>query len=296
MAQLNYNHLHYFWTVAREGGLARAAQRLNVSQSSISVQLKKLEDQLGHPLFERHGRGLQLTEEGRIAFDYADRLFETGAELVDRLNGRRQATRHTLRVGAIATLSRNFQLALLKPLIDRHDVHLVVRTGVKADLLEQLESHALDLILTNRPVRRDSGTPWHSHELGAQEVSLVAPLTADVPDSLRFPDDLADVPVVLPSLDSEVRQAFDRQLELAGVRPIVLAELDDMALLRLFARESGALTLVPPVVVKDEIASGLLVERCRIHGIEESFYAVTLGRRFPNPLVAELLAGGGKVV
>jgi LysR family transcriptional activator of nhaA len=291
MAALNYNHLHYFWTVAREGGLAKAAERLNVSQSSISVQLKKLENQIGHALFDRHGRGLQLTEEGRIAFDYADRLFETGAELVDRLHGRRQATRHTLRVGAIATLSRNFQIALLKPLIDRHDVHLVVRTGTKADLLEQLESHALDLVLTNRPVRRDSGTPWHSTKLDQQAVSLVAP-----PDparrELNFPDDLADRSVVLPSLDSEVRQAFDRRLELAGVRPVVLAELDDMALLRLFARESGELTLVPPVVVRGELDSGRLVERCRIPDITESFYAVTLGRRFPNPLVAQLLAGG----
>jgi LysR family transcriptional activator of nhaA len=295
MAAVNYNHLHYFWTVAREGGLAKAAQRLNVSQSSISVQLKKLEDQLGHALFERHGRGLQLTEEGRIAFDYADRLFETGAELVDRLNGRRQATRHTLRVGAIATLSRNFQLALLKRLIDRHDVHLVVRTGVKAELLEQLASHALDLVLTNRPVRRDSGTPWHSTLLDQQEVSLVAPPAADGGARLRYPADLADTPVVLPSLDSEVRQAFDRQMETAGIRPIVLAELDDMALLRLFARESGCLTLVPPVVVRDELASGRLVEHHRIPDITESFYAVTLGRRFPNPLVADLLAGG-KVV
>ena len=129
MAFLNYHHLRYFWAIANEGSLTRAARRLNVSPSSLSVQLKTLEEQLGHALFERRGRALQLTEAGRIALGYANTVFKSGDELLNTLKGLGPTTRQTLRVGAVATLSRNFQIELLRPLIGRRDVELVVRSG-----------------------------------------------------------------------------------------------------------------------------------------------------------------------
>lgn len=289
MADLNYHHLRYFWAVAHEGKLTTAAKRLNVSQSALSTQVKKLEDQLGHPLFDRQGRGLRLTEAGRIALDYADTVFQAGDELLSTLQDQVGAERRVLRVGAITTLSRNFQIALLRPLIGRADVEVIVRSGTTRELLSQLEAHAIDLMLANQPASRDAKTTWHSHLLQEQPVSLVGPPGLVSPDD-SFPGVLNTVPVLVPSLDSDLRVAFDRLTELAGVRPIILAEIDDMAMLRLFARESHCLALVPPVVVWDELVSGALVEHYKIPDITERFYAITQSRRFPNPLVKEVLA------
>ncbi len=288
MAGLNYHHLHYFLAIAREGNLTQAAARLNVSQSALSVQVRKLEEQLGHDLFERQGRGLKLTEAGRIALDYAETIFQAGDELQATLRSKAGIGRRVLRIGAITTLSRNFQLALLTPLVGRRDVHLVVRSGAMAELLAQLEAHSLDLVLANQPALRDATTAWHSLLLHEQPVSLVGPPTVDRA-GFRFPEDLREVPVLLPSLASDMRLAFDRLMEQAGIRPTILAEVDDMAMLRLLARDSNGVTLVPPVVVRDELRSGELVERCRIPEITESFYAITLTRRYPNPLVPALI-------
>jgi LysR family transcriptional activator of nhaA len=288
MAQLNYNHLRYFWAVAHEGNLTRTAERLNVSQSALSIQIQKLESQIGHPLFERQGRSLHLTEAGRIALDYADVVFKTGDELLGTLRGHGSSSRQVLRVGAITTLSRNFQLALLRPLIGKDDVHLVVRSGTMRELLALLEAHTIDLVLSNQSVPRDAATQWQSQLIQQQPVSLVGRRTKQA-RKLKFPDDLDGRPIILPSLDSDIRVAFDQLIERAGVRPVIVAEIDDMAMLRLFARESGELTLVPPVVVRDELKSGILVERARIRELSESFYAITQSRRFPNSLVRELL-------
>ena len=289
---LNFNHLRYFWAVAHEGGLTRAAARLNLSQSALSVQIQKLEHRMGHPLFERVGKRLVLTEAGRIALDYADTVFEAGEELMSTLDGQPMASRQVLKVGALTTLSRNFQLEFLHPLVGRPDVELIVRSGTIRDLLAQLEAHALDVVLANRAAPGDARAPFRNHLLDQQPVSLVGrPRPDDAP--FRFPEDLRREPVLLPSLDSDIRVGFDRLLELAGIRPIVLAEVDDMAMLRLLAREREGVTLVPPIVVRDELESGVLVEHCRIPQLTESFYAITLNRRFPNRLLGELLLPAG---
>lgn len=287
MNGLNYQHLRYFWSVAHEGGVTAAAQRLNVSQSSVSVQLKKLEDRLEHALFERVGKRLVLTEAGRIALDYADTVFAAGEELLSTLRDRPVDRRRPLRVGAIPTLSRNFQLAFLEPIVGRTDVELTVRSGAFLELLSLLETHELDVVLTNRAAPRDGRARFRNRLLNEQPVALVGRPAAR-PRPFRFPDDLRDAPVLLPSADSEIRQAFDAALERAGVVPTILAEVDDMAMLRLLARESDGLTLAPLIVVRDELDAGVLEEVCRAPGASERFYAVTLDRRFPNPLLADL--------
>ncbi len=288
MRNLNFNHLRYFWAVAHEGSLTRAATRLNLSQSALSVQIQKLEHQVGHPLFERIGRKLILTEAGQIALDYADTVFRAGDELMSTLDGRAVDRRQVLRVGALTTLSRNFQLEFLGPLVGRSDVELIVRSGNIRDLLAQLEAHAVDVVLANSAAPLDARSSLRNHLLNEQPVSLVG---RPRPDGRRFkfPDDLRTEPVLLPSLDSDIRVAFDRVLELAGIRPTILAEVDDMAMLRLLAREREGVTLVPPIVVRDELASGLLVEHCRIPEVTERFYAIVKTRRFPNRLLADVL-------
>lgn len=288
ISQLNYHHLRYFRAIAHAGSLTRAATELRVSQSAVSVQLGKLEAQVGHRLFDRVGRQLVLTEAGRIALDYADTVFEAGEELVSTLAGRPAAQRQTLRVGAIATLSRNFQMEFLRPLMARTDVALVIRSGSMAELVGLVKAHALDVVLANSPAQRDPRSDMRSHLVSRQPVSLVGRRRRRG-RPFRFPQDLRTVPIVLPGLASDVRIAFDRILDDAGIHPIVQAEVDDMAMLRVLARETDGVTLVPPIVVRDELAAGELVEYCPLPDIEELFYAIVQRRRFPNAIVAELL-------
>jgi LysR family transcriptional activator of nhaA len=293
MAELNYHHLRYFWAIAHERHLTRAAQRLHVSQSALSVQLKQLEERLGHALFERRGRRLELTEAGRIALDHADAIFRTGEELLSALKGRaRGAEPAVLRVGSAATLSRNFQRQWLAPLLGRPDVRVVLHSASPRELLAQLAAHTLDVVLSNEAVPRDRASGWQCRLIAQQPVSLVSRKPRGRSRPFRFPQDLADAPLLLPGQGSGIRHAFDALLDDAAVRPRVLAEVDDMAMLRLLARETGALTLVPPVVVHDELAQGVLVERCTLGAIAERFYAITLQRRFAHPLLAPLLRGG----
>lgn len=288
MKTLNFNHLRYFWAVAHEGSLTRAAERLHLSQSSLSVQIQKLEQRIGHPLFDRIGRKMVLTEAGQIALDYADRVFDAGEELLSTLGERATDRRQTLRVGALTTLSRNFQLEFLRPLIGRPDVELVVRSGSTRELLAQLDAHGLDIVLTNTAAPLDARSLLRNHLLDEQPVSLVGrPLAAG--RAFRFPEDLATQSLLLPGQDSEIRVSFDRLLEAAGVRPTILAEVDDMAMLRLLARERDGITLVPPIVVRDELRAGVLVEHHRIPDVTERFYAIVKQRRFPNRLVRQLL-------
>ena len=273
-AFLNYHHLRYFRVIARELNLTRAAAKLNLSASAVSIQLRQLEESLGQTLFERGRGGLRLTEAGRVALEYADTIGRAGEELMDTMQNRAPgAARQVLRVGAVATLSRNFQLEFLKPALHRTGTEVIIRSGAQSDLLVALHAHEVDLVLSNSPARRDTATPWHSHLLAEQAVSLVG-VPAWKKKRLRFPADFRAVPVTAA----------------AGVRPRVLAEVDDMAMLRLLAREGEGLALVPPVVVRDEIESGVLVETHRIPQIREKFYAITPSRRFPNPLVGELVA------
>ena len=288
MSFLNYHHLRYFRAIAKEGNLTKAAERLNVSQSALSTQLRSLEESLGQSLFHRQNKTLILTEAGRIALDYAESIFRSGEEMVGVLQNQASKQRQILRVGAVSTLSRNFQLSLVRPLIGRSDVELVLRSGNLRDLLTQLGAHMLDVVLSNLPVRRDAEADWHSHLIDEQPVSLVG-VRKRAQKRFRFPDDLQHVPLVLPSLDSNIRVAFDLLLEQHGIRPIIAAEVDDMAMLRLLAKEGAGLALVPPVVVRGELDNGSLVERHRVTSIKESFYAITPSRRFPNPVLRDLL-------
>lgn len=288
MSFLNYHHLRYFRAIAHEGSLTKAARNLKLSQSALSVQLRSLEESLGQALFDRKHKALELTEAGRIALEYADSIFRSGEELTDLLQNRASRSRSFLRVGAASNLSRNFQMSFLRPLVLREDVELIIHSGTLRELLVRLQSHTLDVVLSNTPVRRDAETGWHSHLLDEQSVSLVGRRTRGM-KSFRFPEDLRGTPIVLPSLESSLRAAFDMLMDQVGIRPIIAAEIDDMAMLRLMARETNGVTLVPPVVVKEELENGTLVERHRFPQIKETFYAITPSRRFPNPILRDLM-------
>ncbi|WP_067562243.1 LysR family transcriptional regulator [Halofilum ochraceum] len=289
MREINYKHLHHFWAVAHEGGLSRAAERLHLSQSVLSVQIRKLEERLGHALFERRGRRLHLTEAGRIALDHADAIFAAGDELVATL-AQSDGVRRALRIGALSTLSRNFQIGFLRPVLGRSDVEVILRSGGAGELMQALESLQLDVVLVNQAPQADAVTPFVTHRVAEQPLSLVG--TADtVTPGMDIAELLRAHAVILPTPENNLRVAFDALVDRLGIRPRIAAEIDDMAMIRLMAREGLGLALVPPIVIKDELASGMLVEAARVPDVTETFYAVTVARRFPNPLVRELLAG-----
>ena len=285
---LNYNHLRYFWAVARDGNLTRTAARLNVSQSSLSVQIAKLEQRLGHRLFDRTARQLILTEAGRIALDHADAIFASGDDLIATL-AETGNTRKLVRVGALATLSRNFQLDFVRPLLGRADFDIVVRSGSLDELLAGLVALSIDVVLTNQPPRIEAGTGLVAQLIASQELSLVAPPGMVTP-GISLGKLLRDFPVLLPAPGSGARTGFDALAARLGVIPQIAAEIDDMAMMRLMAREGAAIAVLPPIVVKDELASHQLAEVARLVGVVEDFYAVTIRRRFPNPAIAELIA------
>ncbi|MBC7738785.1 MAG: LysR family transcriptional regulator [Candidatus Saccharibacteria bacterium] len=288
---LNLHHLRLFHAVASDGTLTGAARTLNLSQSALSTQIKALELSLGHDLFERRGRGLILTEAGRIALDHAEAIFRTADDLLATLRETGRG-RRALRVGALATLSRNFQMQFLRPLIGRSDVEVVLRSGSQAELLRGLEALAFDVVLTNLAPPRDAATPWLVHRLAQQRVSLIGTPArlGPVPRSMR--DLLQNEPLLLPPLETALRSAFDSLTSRLGIVPMIAAEVEDMAMLRLLAREDAGLAVIPPIVVQDELAAGLLIEAAQLDDVAETFHAVPANRRFPNPLLFEVLTPG----
>jgi LysR family transcriptional activator of nhaA len=288
LAQLNLHHLRLFRAVASDGTLTGAARGLNLSQSALSTQLKALEASLGQDLFERRGRGLVLTEAGRIALDHAEAIFRTADDLTATLRetGR---TRRALRVGALATLSRNFQMQFLRPLIGRADVEVVLRSGSQEELLRGLDGMALDVILTNVAPARDATSHWLVHRLDEQPVSLIGTRNRVGPEPPSLRELLATHPLIVPTRETGLRAAFDALAARLQVTPIYAAEVDDMAMIRLLARADAGLAIIPPIVVHDELLSGSLVEASRLDGIGETFFAVTRQRRFSNPLLTDVL-------
>ena len=288
MRNLNFRHLLYFWTVAQRGHLTRAAAELRVSQSALSAQIRQLEAYLGQPLFERGGRALQLTEFGAVVLDYADSIFGLGQELMATVRSGPGQRIQQLRVGVVATLSRNFTENLLRPLFRRPEVRLTLQSGSLEELLERLRVHSLEAVLSNKPVVAEADRPWRCMRLAHQSVCLIGPPR---PTRRRFklPDELAGQRLVLPGTSSDVRSQFDLWCERAGLRIEVAAEVDDMAMLRLLARDSGAIAVLPEVVVQDELREGRLQRYCSIPGVFENFYAITAYRHKPSALVQQLL-------
>jgi LysR family transcriptional activator of nhaA len=288
MASLNLHHLRLFRATAREGTLTAAAKALNISQSAVSTQIKALETDLGHDLFERRGRNLVLTEAGRIALDYAEQIFRASEQLsatFRAVGGQRKV----LRIGALATLSRNFQMGFLAPLLGRDDVEVVLRSGTQASLLRALDALRIDVLLTNQVPARDAASPYLVRRIAAQGVSLVGARSRLVLAAQGLPVLLAQAPLILPTPETALRAGFDALVESLGIVPRIAAEADDMAMLRLLARSDAGVAVIPPIVVRDELAGGTLYELAQLPGITEEFHAVTIARTFPNPLLREVM-------
>ncbi|WP_088329101.1 LysR family transcriptional regulator [Lacimicrobium sp. SS2-24] len=287
MPRLNYHHLFYFWRVAKGQSLTQVAQQLHVSQSALSMQIKQLEEHMGQTLFRREGRQMHLTEPGRIALEYAEEIFNKGEELRAFMRDHSAGRIQQLRIGAVATLSRNFLEAFIRPLLPRDDIKLSLRSASLDELLTELGEHNLDLVLSNAPVLPDREKPWRSQRIARQAVSVVG--HPDKSAQYQGIGDLARHRLLVPGPHSEIRMAFEMVCQQWQIEPEIMAEVDDMAMLRLLARDTQCLAILPGVVVKDEIQRGDLIELGKLEDVHENFYAVTVRRKFELPIISELL-------
>lgn len=288
LEQLNFHHFFYFWRVAKVGHLTRAAQELHTSQSALSAQIRQLEDRLGRTLFAREGRRLALTDAGHLLFSYAEGIFGLSQEMLGRLQGNDDGTTR-LRVGGVATMSRNYQENWIRPALANPNVVLTLESGLLQWLLDRLLRYQLDVVLANETVPVDPDRPLHCRFLGSQSVSLVGHALTWQGRKLRIPDDLHGVDIALPGTRHALRAQFDALCESAEIKPRLRAEVDDMALLRLIARDSGWLALLPEVVVRDELRDGTLLVVGESVQLQERFYAITAPHRNRIDMLEQLL-------
>ncbi len=285
---LNYHHLRHFWMIARHRSMTKAAAKLKISQSTLSEQLAELEDWLGQPLFDRRGRELHLTDAGRVALEHAETIYTTGHELITRFRQSGEQHQRVLRIGAVGPLSKNLQFNFIQPILADTRTKVVVVAGALDELTRQLQEHKLDLVLSNIPLRADHEHNIFNHPLGEVPVFLVGGKKLKLSPG-KFPKFLKDVPLFLPSRQSDVRADFDLILANAGIEPFVHAEVDDMALLRLLALSGEGLALVSKIVVERELQSSKIKFMQRVPGLAEKYYALTGRRRFQNAWVGEIV-------
>lgn len=284
MEWLNYHHLLYFWTVAREGGLAPAGKVLRLSQSAISGQIRSLEHNLGHSLFERRGRKLQMTETGRLVFRYAEQIFGLGREMLGVVRERPVDRPMRLVVGIADVVPKLLVRQLLAPALQLEPrVALVCHEDRFDRLLTSLAAHVLDVVIADGPVPPGSEWPLFGHLLGESTVSLVAP--ANLAGSLRkgFPAKLAETPLLLPLVGSPLRRELDQWFQRNAIAPRVVAEAEDSALLKAFAADGMGAMFVPTVIAPQVARRYDVTIVAELEDIHERYYAITAERRIVHP-------------
>ncbi|MEW6321842.1 MAG: transcriptional activator NhaR [Acidobacteriota bacterium] len=292
MEWLNYHHLLYFWTVAREGSVSRAARQLRLAQPTVSGQLRALEERLGEKLFERSGRALVLTDVGRLVYRYADDIFALGRELLDTLRDRPTGRPLRLQVGIADQVTKTIAHRLLEPAFRAAEaLHLVCREGPPDRLLADLATHQLDLVISDAPIPPAVRVRAFNHLLGESGVTVFALPKPAAAWRRGFPASLDGVPWLMPAETSSLRRSLDEWCRRHGVRPRVVAEVDDSALLKVFG-QAGRGVFAAPTVVEAEIAAQYGVAAVgRLEGARERFYAITVERRITHPAVVAISEG-----
>lgn len=292
MEWLNYHHLLYFWLLAREGSLARAAAKLRLAQSTVSGQVHALEDALGEQLLARSGRRLVLTELGRVVFRYADEIFALGGELQDVLKGRPAGRPLTLTVGLADVVPKLVAARLLEPALRLAEpVHLVCREDKPDRLVAELAVHGLDVVLSDAPLDPSLRVKAFNHLLGECGVDFFG--TAELARAYRrgFPGSLHGAPVLLPTQNTTLRRSLEQWFSERGLRPRVVAEFEDRALLKVFGQNGLGLFPVPTIIAA-EVARQYQVRRVgTLEEVRERFYAISVERRLKHPAVVAISEG-----
>lgn len=285
---INYKHLHYFWAVAREGGVARASERLHLTPQTISGQLSLLEEYLGVALFTRVGRNLELTETGRLVLSYADEIFSLGDELREVIHQLPDGRPQLFRVGVVDVVSKSITHRILKPALQM-SVRMICREASLDTLLAELAVHRLDLVLADRPIPPLVSTKCFSHKLGECAITFFA--TKKLAKKLKgeFPRCLDGAPLLLPSTGNQLRSRIDQWLDKHRLHPRMIAEFDDSALMKAFGQE-GAGIFIAPAAIETEVALQYQVTALgRVDEVKEHFYAISVERRILHPVVTAVL-------
>lgn len=289
MDWLNYHHLLYFWTVAREGGLVPAGRVLRLSHPTLSAQIHALEDRLGEKLFTRAGRKLALTEMGRVVYRYADEIFTLGREMVDAVKDRSTGQPLRLEVGVTDVVPKLVVRRLLEPALALPaPVRLVCREGAQERLLGELAVHSLDVVISDAPVPAGSSVRAFSHLLGESGVTFFG--ARALAGSLRrsFPRSLQGAPILLPLEHLPLRRALNQWFERSGVRPRVVAEFEDTALLEQFGADGAGIFAAPTVVEREVVSRYGVRVLGRVEEVKERYYALSVQRRLQHPAVVAL--------
>jgi len=286
---LNYHHLLYFWTIAREGSISRACQRLGLAQPTLSKQLQQLERAMGELLFDRVGRKLILTKFGQMVFRYADEIFSLGRELQEVVEGRPENRPQRLVVGIQDVLPKLIVHHLLKPAFGIPDpIHIICQEGKHVDLLGQLAVHRLDLVLSDAPVAPGMNVRAYNHLLGECGITFFG--SADLVQKYQksFPDSLHGAPVLLPGSNSAIRRDLDQWLSNHEIVPQIIGEFEDSALMKVFGQD--AIGMFPaPDVIEPEICRQFGVQVVgRTDEVRERYYAISVERRLKHPAVVAI--------
>ena len=288
---VNFKHLHYFWVVAKAGGVVRAGEQLHTTPQTLSGQIKLLEDRMGRRLFRKSGRKLELTDDGRVALRYADEIFGLGSELEAAMRERRSGGREVLelRVGIEDAVAKSVAYTLLEPALALAEpVRLICTEGHFDDLLAQLALHRMDLVIADEPLPRRLAVKAYNHALGNSAMSFFcAPALAQQLQG-PFPDCLNGAPMLIPGARSTVRSQFESWLTLHGLRPRVVAEFDDGALMKAFGREGRGVFISPSVVEEQTCAQYDVQIIGRSSELVEQFYAISVERRISHPGVVAI--------
>jgi LysR family transcriptional activator of nhaA len=292
MNWLNYHHLLYFHTVAREGSVVRAAERLHLTQPTVSGQIKMLEDALGERLFDRVGRRLVLTDIGRLVYGYADEIFALGRELMDVLNDRPSGRPFRLVVGVADVMPKLMVQRLLAPALALPEgVHLVCHEDKTDRLLASLALHELDVVLADTPMPPGVGVRAFSHLLGESGVAFFAQKPVAARLFRRFPASLDQAPMLLPTDNTALRRSLDEWFGAQGLTPRVVAEFEDSALLKVFGEQGLGVFPAPSIIEREVCREYRVAIVGHAEGIVERFYAISLEKKLKHPAVVAISDG-----
>jgi len=286
MDWLNYHHLLYFWVVAREGTIARACDQLHLTQPSISKQLHQLEHSVGEKLFKRVGRNLVLTETGQLVFRYADEIFSLGRELSEVLRGKPSRERLRLLVGVADVVPKLIAYRVLEPALHLPEpVQLICDERGLVELLTDLAEHRLDLVLSDSPLPPTSATRAYNHLLGECGVCIFGSSSLARKFRRGFPQSLDGAPFLLPTRKSMLRRSLDQWFDAQNIRPELLGEFDDSALLKVFGQAGVGLFPGPAAVEKETCRQYHVQPVGRLDAVRERFYAISVERKLKHPAV-----------
>jgi LysR family transcriptional activator of nhaA len=284
MEWLNYHHLLYFWTVAREGSISKAAERLRLSQPTISAQVRLLEESLGQRLFQRQGRTLVMTEVGRVVFRYADEIFGIGRELMETLRGRPAGRPLQLAVGVANAVPKLIAYRLLHPaVISANPTYVVCREDNAEQLTTLLATHALDVVISDTPAPPHVRVKVFNHLLGESDIAFFAPARLAARLRRRFPHSLTGAPLLVPTPNAALRRALEEWFEREGLGPRLAGEFEDSALMKVFGQATGVAFPAPAAIARDVCRLYGVKEIGRTTAVRERYYSISAERRLKHP-------------